>query len=175
MTQLGVVRRARRRSRRGWTWLLVGVLLGALIWWQGLAVFRVSGGSMAPTFPEGSIVLVVRPGLDGLLGLRRTYRAGDIVVAEVPGGLSIKRAVAIGPATVSFESGRLSVDGAVVAAPYADRAGTTDLESTDVPAGSVYLVGDDRRPLASRDSRDFGPVPFARVKGRVVAGVRSRG
>ena len=34
----------------------------------------------------------------------------------------------------------------------------------EVPEGSVYLVGDD--PSASRDSREFGPVPARLLVGR---------
>ena len=34
-----------------------------------------------------------------------------------------------------------------------------------VPAGSVWIVGD--HPAASEDSREFGPVPRHRIRGRV--------
>ena len=36
-----------------------------------------------------------------------------------------------------------------------------------VPAGHCWLVGDNL--TVSRDSRDFGPVPLALVKGKVLA------
>ncbi len=158
-----------------WLWPLAGVAAGALIWWQVVAVLRVDGDSMAPTFPSGSVVIVLRPGLDRWLGLRPEYRAGDLVVADVPGGLSLKRVAAVGPAVLSLEAGLLRVDGAVVPAPYADRAGIATLGPTVVAAGELYLLGDDRRPLASRDSRDFGPVDVGDVRGRVVAGFRAGG
>lgn len=165
----------RQRKRRRWHWLLVGVAAGLLVWWQAVAAYRVSGDSMAPTLPDGSLVLVIRPGLDRLLGLRRAYVSGDLVIAAVPGGLSVKRVVAVGPASVSFEHGRLSVDGRTLAAPYADRSGATTLRPVSVSPGELYLLGDDRRPLASRDSRDFGPVPRAAIRGRVLASVPSGG
>lgn len=165
----------RQRKRRRWLWLLVGVAVGLLIWWQAVAAYRVSGGSMAPSLPDGSLVLVIRPGLDRLLGLRRAYATGDLVIAAVPGGLSVKRVAAVGPATVSFEGGHLSVDGRTVAAPYADRSGATTLRPVSVAPGELYLLGDDRRPLASRDSRDFGPVPRAAIRGRVVASLPGGG
>jgi signal peptidase I len=40
-------------------------------------------------------------------------------------------------------------------------------DGTTVPAGSVYLVGDD--PSVSRDSREFGPVPRSLLIGRAYA------
>lgn len=158
-----------------WLWPLLGVAAGALIWWQGAAVLRVDGDSMSPTYPNGSVVIVLRPGLDRWLGLRREYRAGDLVIADVPGGLSLKRVVAVGPAVVRLEAGRLSVGGEAVAPPYAERAGTGTTGPTEVAEGELYLLGDDRRPLASRDSRVFGPVDVARVRGRVVAGFKAGG
>jgi hypothetical protein len=38
---------------------------------------------------------------------------------------------------------------------------------TEIPSGSVYLLGDD--PSASRDSREFGPVPLTLLVGRAYA------
>lgn len=126
---------------------------------------------MAPTLPGGALVLVVRPGLDRILGQRGGHAPGDIVIAAVPGGLSIKHVAAVGPATVTFDDGVLSVDGRVIPARYEELAGATTLDPVTVAAGELYLLGEDRRPLASRDSRDFGPVPSAAVRGRVVASV----
>lgn len=42
--------------------------------------------------------------------------------------------------------------------------------SAQVPPGHVWLTGDNL--ILSRDSREYGPVPLALVKGRVVAQVR---
>jgi signal peptidase I len=35
-----------------------------------------------------------------------------------------------------------------------------------VPDAHVFVLGDNRAPLGSRDSRAFGPVPLANVSGR---------
>ena len=37
-----------------------------------------------------------------------------------------------------------------------------------VPQGHIYVLGDNRLPGESKDSRTFGPVSTSRVEGRVV-------
>ncbi len=131
---------------------------------------RVSGDSMAPTHPSGSVVLVVRPGLDRLLGTPAPARPGDVVVVAAPGGgLTLKRVVAVGPSTIEIAAGRVTVDGEPVPAPVTGQAGSSDLPPTRLEPGEVFVLGDDRRPLASRDSRDYGPLPASALRGRVVA------
>ena len=95
---------------------------------------------MAPTLAPGD-ALYVDPGAYRL----RAQRPGDIVVVRDPALPSrhlVKRIVFVpeGPAPP---------------------------DGTTVPAGSVYVVGDD--PAASRDSREFGPVSLALLVGRVYA------
>jgi hypothetical protein len=45
--------------------------------------------------------------------------------------------------------------------------------AVQVPRGHVWLQGDNL--ILSRDSREYGPVPLALVKGRVIAQVRQHG
>lgn len=155
-----------------WAWLLLGTALGTLLATQVVTPLRVSGGSMSPAYPAGTVVAVVRPPVDRLLR-PGGYRAGDVVVVAPPGGgLSLKRVAATGPATVAMSRGELSVDGRPVPAPVPSQAGASDLPPTDLGPGELFVLGDDRRPLASRDSRDYGPLPAAAVRGRVVAAWR---
>ncbi len=46
---------------------------------------------------------------------------------------------------------------------------SADLEM-QVPKGHCWIVGDNL--VASRDSRDFGPVPLGLIRGKVIATVR---
>ncbi|MBX3143057.1 MAG: S26 family signal peptidase [Trueperaceae bacterium] len=98
-----------------------------------LAPARVSGDSMLPSLADGDVVLLIRPGLDRLLGGSGGQEPGDVVALVTPydGALAVKR-----------------------------------VESVD-PTG-VYVLGDNRVPLASRDSRSFGTVPVGSLRGRVV-------
>jgi signal peptidase I len=142
----------------------VPVLLAASV--TGLLpvqIMRVSAESMTPTLDSGDLVLVDRTDQDP--------DRMDVVVAEGPddAGLLVKRVVGLGGDTVGIEDGVLLVDGRPVCEPDVD----PDLIDgayfgpVTVPAGHVFLMGDDRRD--SVDSRDFGAVPLSAVVGEVRA------
>ncbi|KAH7306991.1 hypothetical protein KP509_22G041200 [Ceratopteris richardii] len=78
---------------------------------------------------------------------------GDIVVAcspENPRVLICKRVLAVEGDSIS-----------VLPEPYAQDAAKNVL----IPKGHVWLQGDD--PYKSRDSRHYGPVPYALLQGKV--------
>ena len=119
--------------------------------------------SMAPTLEAGDRVLVNR--------LSRTdIRRGDIVVIKRPKGDGgrirelIKRVVAIGGDTIETHGDRLVVNGQPVDEPYVTSDPGDPVPRQQVPAGHVFVLGDNR--TASSDSRTFGPVPDDTVVGR---------
>lgn len=152
--------------------VLAGVALGYLSFTFGIAVLRIAGSSMEPALHAGSIILVVRPGLDSLLTGSAGPRNGDVVVVTVPRSTSrvVKRVVATGGQSVAMLDGLVVVDGepTAAAAVSAPLAGHHSFPPRLVPHGHVFVLGDNRMPLASRDSRDFGPVPVSAVRGRVL-------
>src|SRR5690606_22003197 len=143
---------ARRAGRRAWLWLALGLALGGLLATQGLTLMRVTGGSMAPAYPDGALVLVVRPPLHALAFPGRGYVRGDVVVVAPPGGgLSLKRIAAVGPATVAMAGGTLYVDGEAVPAPQPGREGVA--RAAAGPRGRVRRAGHragTRRAVAAR-------------------------
>jgi signal peptidase I len=128
-------------------------------------VMRVGSGSMAPAVQTGDLVVVVPP--SGPVQRR------DVVAAPHPdtGVLLVKRVVAVGGDRVALEDGVLVVDGVAVCEPSIDPARLDGVwfGPVTVPAGRLFLLGDDRGE--SIDSRDFGPVPAAEVTGVVPARV----
>ena len=79
---------------------------------------------------------------------------------------SIRRIVAVGGDTVAIEDGSLVVNGRLVIEPYIDhREPMTDFSAVHVPAGSVFLMGDNRN--ISHDSRSDGPVSEDDIVGYV--------
>jgi len=128
--------------------------------------FRIPSESMAPTLQAGDHVLV-----DKVAYGRNRVERGQLAVMHEPGSgeLVLKRIVAVAGDTVGIEDGVLVVNGRRSVEPYTD---PSDIDAeyfgpTEVPLGSVFVLGDNR--ANSEDSRDFGAVPVTSLVGRVVA------
>jgi signal peptidase I len=160
---------------------LVVLVLGALVAAFGFTTVGIDGASMAPTLHDGERAWVPRYET----WLRRwghgAWDVGDIVYFRAPGTeprtwlervtggpFLIKRVVAVGGQTIELRHGRLWVDGLALREPYLDGTPVTVASRAPerVPPNHLYVMGDNRSPLASRDSRVFGPVPLEQVAGR---------
>ncbi|WP_431980779.1 signal peptidase I [Streptomyces qinglanensis] len=151
------------------------LFLGGFVWGAVLyKPYTVPTDSMDPTVQAGARVLAQR--VDG-----DEVRRGDVVVFQdsvwgtVP---MVKRVVGVGGDKVACcdRKGRLTVDGRPVDEPYLHARGDDSqraFEPTRVPAGKLFLLGDNRQ--ASLDSRvhledaDHGAVPRSAVQARVAA------
>ncbi len=156
--------RRRRRPRLGSTaavLVFLAVVLAVLVF----EPFTVRSSSMTPTLHTGDQILAER--LTPRFG---HLERGDLVVFKAPAtrALMVKRVVALAGDRVGLADGRLVVNGHRRAEAYVDLASVDSVYFGPevVPAGSVFVMGDDRAD--SVDSRDFGPVPLDRVLGRVL-------
>ncbi len=108
---------------------------------------------------EASMVPALEPG-DWVVAKRRTgdLERGDIVVFRDPAdtGMNlVKRVIGLDGETIGVESGRVTIDGALLADRWAN--GLTKPDGTwQVPQGHVWLLGDNRGASAS-DGRTLGP------------------
>ncbi|GFH26781.1 mitochondrial inner membrane signal peptidase, partial [Haematococcus lacustris] len=115
----------------------------------GCFLSRVSGPSMFPTFSGHNDIVVV----DALTPIFNGVQAGDVVICVRPVDPSehiIKRVVAV-------------AGDEVVLYPDKDHA---HIRRVKVPVGHVWIQGDNL--LHSLDSRVYGPVPAALLRGRVL-------
>lgn len=179
-----------RRYQRAWVYVALvllpaftiqPLLLDALMArWRA---FHVPSIAMFPTIRDGDYVMAARRGV-------RIHRTAVITYAMQDGGEAVSRIVAVGGDTVSMRDGVLTVNGRreqgrtplpiqSYAPPEAqwqrahlvgDTAGYTPTLLTwgplAVPAGHVFIVGDNR--AQSLDSRYLGFIPAAEVTGRPV-------
>jgi signal peptidase I len=99
-------------------------------------------------------------------------RRGDVVVFTRPPTLQstdadlVKRVIGLPGESVQAVNGTVFVDGHALAEPYVAKAcdGTSDFGPTKVPAGEVFVMGDNR--CDSSDSRVFGPIATSTIIGR---------
>ena len=172
----------RRRARGGWLrrWAEALVVALLVVTFVGTTV-GIEGNSMAPSLLDGERALVPRyETWAARLGLR-SWSSGDVVYFRAPGDTPrtllerftggpfvIKRVVASGGQTVDVRAGRILVDGVPQPEAYLNglRLANVRLTSVLVPEGHLFVLGDDRSPLGSRDSRAFGPVPADTIQGR---------
>ncbi|WP_225873840.1 signal peptidase I [Zafaria cholistanensis] len=143
----------------GWVLLVVLVLR---LW--VVEPLTVASDSMEPAVPQGSSVLMFKPGPAlGGVGPR------SLVVFAHPadGSLTLKRVVATAGQAVAIKDAVLVVDGAPVAEPGIDlsRIDATYFGPVTVPEGHVFVLGDNRG--VSIDSRDFGSVPLSSIRATV--------
>lgn len=157
---------ARRRHGKivaGGVLLAVLLALACRLWI--LEPVAVESDSMEPTVRAGSLVFVFKPGPE-FSGVH----SGDLVVFPSPadGTPVIKRVVAVGGQQIEVRDAVLYVDSSPVAEPFVDLATIdgTFYPRTDVPAGAVFVMGDNRE--RSIDSRDYGPVPLESIDGLVL-------
>lgn len=100
-------------------------------------------------------------------------RYGDVVVFTSPeDGKTdlIKRVIAVAGQTVDVQDGRVIVDGKPLTEPYVnpDFQSHYDAdEAVKVPAGTVWVMGDNR--ANSKDSRYIGPIATSKIRGKAFA------
>lgn len=118
--------------------------------------------SMEPALYEGQRLLV-----DKLSHRFHPPRRGDIVVFRLAGRgreALVKRVIGLPGETLAIRGGQVYVDGRALPEPYLKRRASGDLAEVKVPAGTVFVLGDNR--ALSNDSRYFGPVPYGAIVGR---------
>jgi signal peptidase I len=166
-------------DRRPLAWVFLALVFLALgyLWWR-FRSFSVPSSGMEPTILANEKILA---DLEAYRSSRP--KRGDVVVFISEAGFSVKRVIAVEGDTVMGRDRQVFLNGLLLREPYVEhvREGPADGETTfmdnfgpvTVPAGKLFLMGDNRD--ISYDSRhpDVGLIAIAAVRGKVLQILRS--
>ncbi|MBR2406805.1 MAG: signal peptidase I [Clostridia bacterium] len=150
-----------------WAEIICGVIvLMAVVYTFLFRMVNVSGSSMETTLSNGEQLI--------LSSAPYTPAYEDIVV--VSRGMAqeplIKRVIGLPGDTiyVDAESGEVYRNNELLVEPYIDFPTAVERMTgpVTVPSGQVFIMGDNRAPNHSYDSRSFGCVPVEDVVGKAV-------
>jgi len=156
--------------------ILIAAILALFIRTFVFQAFKIPSGSMEPNLLVGDHLLVNKfvfgpgPRVPWIIPTRE-IRRGDVIVfraPEEPDKDFIKRVVAVGGDRVEVRDGVVYINGEAVDEPFAHHISSfhKDYGPAEIPEGEYFCLGDNRDN--SRDSRYWGTVPAALVKGRAV-------
>ena len=124
-----------------------------------LDVTLVSGKSMLNTLHDGDLIFVNK--LEKYMG---GYKRKDIVILDAPdeyGKIYIKRIVGLPNDTIELKDNKVYLNGKKLDETYTstDQTLQSGFESKwTLGEGQYFVMGDNRLPKASNDSRAFGPI-----------------
>ncbi|ASS67459.1 MULTISPECIES: signal peptidase I [unclassified Paenibacillus] len=154
---------SRKSELIGWIRYIILLTLGLFLLTHTIGLDRVHGHSMAPTLGDGNILLINKVS---------TYfaqpAAGDVVIVDSAAlGYSIvKRVIATEGDNVAIHEGIVYVNGRALPEMYTTGK-AADMEEAAVRPGCVFVLGDNREPGESLDSRspELGQVPVKEIQG----------
>ena len=168
------------------SWIILPGLIVLFLHSFVFQAFYVSGSSMNPGFQDGDYLIIDKVGftlsnvkstfgLDTSLDLKR----GDVLVFRYPNNLStffIKRLIGLPGDRVVVKDGKVVIynnenpDGLVLNEPYIDQSVVTQGDIDEVIEKNKYFVmGDNREPNGSFDSREWGQLPREDIVGVATA------
>ena len=167
------------------SWILIPLTIVLLFQAFIFQAFYVQGQSMEPTFQDGDYLVISKVGITSQK-LRKivnknavlNYKRGTVLVFRPPIALStfyIKRLIGLPGERVVIKDGTITIynkenpQGFVLKEKYTDQAATTlgDIDIT-VDQDKVFVLGDNREPNGSYDSRQWGQLPQNDITGRVL-------
>ncbi len=180
--------RTRRQRRRLFVqWIVVLALAATVAVGLRASVVRtysVTSASMVPNLHARTDILVVKPSF-----LSGPIKAGSIIVFGQPAHSTcslasndsthlVSRVIGLPGETIWSAKGSIYIDGRRLEEPGwynppFGELGRTGIARTTIPAGSYFVMGDNR--MDACDSRAFGPIPRSLVVGKAVASITRNG
>ncbi len=166
--------------------IVIAVIIALLVRQFVVETYQVDGISMEPTLQNGERLLVNK-----FIYRFETPHVGQIIVFHPPiPGITVdyvKRVIALPGQTFYSKDGQIFINGKLLAEPWEPASwlgdftgseflkqpnddcpysGPVDPNPITIPTGYVFVLGDHR--AVSYDSRCFGIVPMASIRGQVM-------
>lgn len=136
-------------------------------------IVYVKGDSMSPTLEERDRLILKK--YETLLKIE-DYQRGDIIIFKSPlendDRSFIKRIIGLPGDQIIISNGDLYVNDQNIEEPYIAKDSFTEpLTYGDdyiVLENEIFVIGDNRLPGKSNDSRSFGSIPLNHVEGKII-------
>ncbi len=135
----------------------------------------IKGSSMEPTIRNNENALV-----DYDFYKSNNIQRGDVVLVkfdEDQSSVAIKnivtRVIALPSENIEIKNGKVYINGKELEEEYLPSGAKTtplgkDVERWDIPDNKFFVLGDNRKPGASLDSRYFGAIPKDNIEGYII-------
>lgn len=149
--------------------ILISISLALLVRTFVINSTIIDGDSMYPTLKNGERLLVNNGAY--IFG---DPKRGDVISLKAPDAKSgenyVKRIVGIPGDEVKIESGKVYVNGKEYKENYEKSDTYTETykgSSWVISEDEIFVLGDNRKPYASKDSRSLGPIEMRKLRGKV--------
>ena len=156
----GRARTYQNARRLGWLFsLLVTIAVLCLVFFVWLTPVQIVDESMAPALNSKEIVLCDQIGKFVHLPER-----GDIVLFSTEDGVFIKRIVGMPGETVELVAGHVYINSIPLdeSSYFVNYVG--DMPPVEVPAGCVFVLGDNREEMYDSRLASVGSIPYDRIQ-----------
>lgn len=165
------------------SWVIIPILIVLFVQTFMFQAFYVEGSSMEPTLHNDDYVFTSKVGLNlhrliSFMNPNLPLKRGEIIVFKLPtydGSPLIKRVIGLPGERIVVNGGKVTIynkekpNGWTLNETYIDAAYPTEGNiDTKIDPGHVFVMGDNRSPGASLDSRIFGQVEETQIYGKAL-------
>ena len=155
----------KKASWVSWMVFLLTLVIIFIIFRFVIGIITISGNSMNPTLEDGDLLLTSN--------IFYTVDRNDIIVYHDENGFNvIKRVIGLPGDKIAIQDGIVSVNGKIVTEPYTIGL-SNEMEEIIVPKESYFVIGDNRTPGESLDSRNdrVGSIDEKNINGKVMLSI----